>query len=429
MKTVVNKLENSMVEVKVTFEEKEWKEAQDKALNKLAATANLDGFRKGHAPKALIKARVGSKNIQNEAVDVILQESYSKIFLDNKVEPVGQPTAAVDKMTADVLEMTFKAPVAPEITLGEYKGLNVKKKQVRVSSKEVDERVENYRNEFAELVIKGEKDAIAENGDTVTIDFEGFKDGAPFEGGKSENYPLELGSGSFIPGFEEQVVGMKADEEKEINVTFPENYQAKDLAGAAVVFKVKVHEIKSKVLPEADDELAKDVNIEGVETLEDLKKHIKEEIKGQKEREAEDKFSEDIVDALIEKNPFEVPEAMIENEVQNIVSEINSNLKRQGLTLEMYQQMMGQTMDDLKESVKDQAEKRVKYQMIISEIVKAEDIQVSDEEVEKEIGDIAAYYGNSVEEVKKTLAGQEYRIKGDIAARKASTLVKENVSK
>ena len=222
---------------------------------------------------------------------------------------------------------------------------------------------------------------------------------------------------------------MKADEEKEINVTFPENYQAKDLAGAAVVFKVKVHEIKSKVLPEADDELAKDVNIEGVETLEDLKKHIKEEIKGQKEREAEDKFSEDIVDALIEKNPFEVPEAMIENEVQNIVSEINSNLKRQGLTLEMYQQMMGQTMDDLKESVKDQAEKRVKYQMIISEIVKAEDIQVSDEEVEKEIGDIAAYYGNSVEEVKKTLAGQEYRIKGDIAARKASTLVKENVSK
>lgn len=393
MKTEVKKLEKSQVEVKAVFDKEEWKAAQDKALDKVAASAQLDGFRKGHAPKGLIKAKIGAAALQSEAVDVILSDSYSKIFIDNGINPVGQPSVSIVKMTADELELSFTAPVAPEFKLGEYKGLDVKKKRVRVTEKEINEKLEQYQNEFAELVIKEGEDAVAENGDTVTIDFEGFKDGVAFEGGKGENYPLELGSGSFIPGFEDQVVGMKVGETKDINVKFPEEYQAKDLAGADATFKVTVHEIKSKVLPELDDELAKDVNIDGVEDLEALKKHIKEQLKSSKEAEAEEAFNEEIIDKLIENTPFEVPDAMVETEVQNIISEINANLQQQGLTLELYQQMTGQTMDQLKADVRDNAEKRVKYQLIVAEIVKAENIEVSDEELAEEIKNIATYYG------------------------------------
>ena len=429
MKTEVKKLEKSQVEVKAVFDKEEWKAAQDKALDKVAAKAQLDGFRKGHAPKNLIKARIGAAGLQSEAVEVILSDSYSKIFLDNGITPVGQPSVDIVKMTADELELSFTAPVAPEFKLGEYKGLDVKKKRVRVTEKEINERLEKYQNEFAELVIKEGEDAVAENGDTVTIDFEGFKDGVAFEGGKGENYPLELGSNSFIPGFEDQVVGMKVGETKDINVKFPEDYQAKDLAGADATFKVTVHEIKSKVLPELDDELAKDVNIDGVEDLEALKKHIKDELKASKEAEAEETFSEEIIDKLIENTPFEVPDAMVESEVQNIISEINANLQQQGLTLELYQQMTGQTMDQLKADVRENAEKRVKYQLIIAEIVKAENIEVSEEELAEEIKNIATYYGRDEEEVKKILAGQEDRIKEDVASRKAVDLVKENVAK
>jgi len=429
MKTEVKKLEKSQVEVKAVFDKEEWKAAQDKALDKVAASAQLDGFRKGHAPKGLIKAKIGAAALQSEAVDVILSDSYSKIFIDNGINPVGQPSVSIVKMTADELELSFTAPVAPEFKLGEYKGLDVKKKRVRVTEKEINEKLEQYQNEFAELVIKEGEDAVAENGDTVTIDFEGFKDGVAFEGGKGENYPLELGSGSFIPGFEDQVVGMKVGETKDINVKFPEEYQAKDLAGADATFKVTVHEIKSKVLPKLDDELAKDVNIDGVEDLEALKKHIKEQLKSSKEAEAEEAFNEEIIDKLIENTPFEVPDAMVETEVQNIISEINANLQQQGLTLELYQQMTGQTMDQLKADVRDNAEKRVKYQLIVAEIVKAENIEVSDEELAEEIKNIATYYGREEEEVKKIFAGQEDRIKEDVASRKAVDLVKENVAK
>ena len=390
MKTEVKKLEKSQVEVKAVFDKEEWKAAQDKALDKVAASAQLDGFRKGHAPKGLIKAKIGAAALQSEAVDVILSDSYSKIFIDNGINPVGQPSVSIVKMTADELELSFTAPVAPEFKLGEYKGLDVKKKRVRVTEKEINEKLEQYQNEFAELVIKEGEDAVAENGDTVTIDFEGFKD---------------------------------------INVKFPEEYQAKDLAGADATFKVTVHEIKSKVLPELDDELAKDVNIDGVEDLEALKKHIKEQLKSSKEAEAEEAFNEEIIDKLIENTPFEVPDAMVETEVQNIISEINANLQQQGLTLELYQQMTGQTMDQLKADVRDNAEKRVKYQLIVAEIVKAENIEVSDEELAEEIKNIATYYGREEEEVKKIFAGQEDRIKEDVASRKAVDLVKENVAK
>ena len=425
METVCNKLENCMVEVKVTFTTEEWKDAQDKALNKLAKNVKIDGFRQGKAPSKLVKARVGKGAILEEATDIILQKNYAGILLDNDVHPVGQPEVKIDELTEETLKVTVNAPVAPEVTLGQYKGLEVKKGQVKVTKKEIEAELKNYQNQFAELVIKEE--GTVENGDTAVIDFEGFKDGEAFEGGKGENYPLEIGSGSFIPGFEEQLVGMGIDEEKEINVTFPENYQAAELAGQAVVFKVKVHEIKSKVLPEIDDELAKDVNIDGIETLADLETYTKEQIKNRKQSEVESKFSDDIFNAVIENTPLEVPEVMVETEVQQMLREVEQNLSQQGLNMELFQQLTGKTMDDMKAEMREQAEKRVKFNLILAEIVKAENIEVSEEEVDEEIKEIATYYSREFDEVKKLFESQLGQIKSDLATRKAVQLIKDNV--
>ena len=421
METVCNKLENCMVEVKVTFTTEEWKAAQDKALNKLAKNVKIDGFRQGKAPAKLVKARVGKGAILEEATDIILQKNYAGILLDNDVHPVGQPEVKIDELTEETLKVTVNAPVAPEVTLGQYKGLEVKKGQVKVTKKEIEAELKNYQNQFAELVIKEE--GTVENGDTAVIDFEGFKDGEAFEGGKGENYPLEIGSGSFIPGFEEQLVGMGIDEEKEINVTFPENYQAAELAGQAVVFKVKVHEIKSKVLPEIDDELAKDVNIDGIETLADLETYTKEQIKNRKQSEVESKFSDDIFNAVIENTPLEVPEVMVETEVQQMLREVEQNLSQQGLNMELFQQLTGKTMDDMKAEMREQAEKRVKFNLILAEIVKAENIEVSEEEVDEEIKEIATYYSREFDEVKKLFESQLGQIKSDLATRKAVQLI------
>ncbi|MCI9093991.1 MAG: trigger factor [Coprobacillus sp.] len=425
METVCNKLENCEVEVKVTFSTEEWKDAQDKALTKLARNVKVDGFRQGKAPAKMVKARIGKAAILEEATDMILQKNYAGILLDNEVNPVGQPQVKVDELTEDVLKVTVIAPVAPEFELGEYKGLDIKKTTVRVTKKEIEEELKNYQNQFAELVLK--EDGVVENGDTAVIDFEGFKDGVAFEGGKGENHPLEIGSGSFIPGFEEQVIGMKVDEEKELNVTFPENYQAKDLAGQEVVFKVKVHEIKTKVLPEIDDELAKDVNIDGIETLADLETYTKEQIKNRKQTEVDNKFNDDIFKAVIENTPFNVPEVMIETETQNMLREVEQNISQQGLNMELFQQLTGKTTDDMKAEMRVQAEERVKFNLILSKIVKAENIEVSEDELNDEIKAIAEYYGREVDEVKQIFEGQLGQIENDLATRKAIQLIKDNI--
>lgn len=425
METVCNKLENCMMEVKVTFSTEEWKDAQKKALDKLAKNVKLDGFRQGKAPIQMVKAKIGKGTILEEATDILLQKSYAGILLDNDIQPVGQPQVKIDELTEEILQITVTAPVAPEVKLGQYKGLEVKKGSVKVTKKEIEAELENYQNQFAELLIKEE--GTVENGDTAVIDFEGFKDGVAFEGGKGENHPLEIGSGSFIPGFEDQVVGMKVGEEKEINVTFPEDYQAPDLAGQAVVFKVKVHEIKSKVLPAIDDELAKDVNIDGIETLADLETYTKEQIKNKKQSEVESKFSDDIFKAVIENTPLEVPEAMIETETDSMIKEVEQNLSQQGLNMELFQQLTGKSMDDVRAEMREQAENRVKFNLILAEVVKVENIEVSDEELDEELKEIATYYGREFDEVKTIFESQLGQIKSDLATRKAVQLIKDNV--
>lgn len=425
METVCNKLENCQVEIVATYEGDEWKNAQKKALNKLAKQVKIDGFREGHAPAKLVKARIGKGRILEDAVDVILQDCYDAIFTDNGIKPVDQPQANVEEMNEEVLKMKFTTTVAPEFELGQYKGLDVVKEIAEVTDEEIDSELKNYQEQFAELVIKEE--GTVENGDSVVIDYEGFKDDVPFDGGKAENYTLEIGSGSFIPGFEEQIIGMSNEEEKDLHLTFPEDYGAKDLAGQEVVFKVKVHEIKTKVLPEIDDELAKDINRDGIETLDDLKLYINEQIKNRKQSEFDQKFYEELRDALIEASPMDVPNVMVDKQLDSMLQEIEQSLSQQGMTLDMYAQFIGKTKEDLRADYREEAEKRVKYSLILDEVVKAENIEITDDDVDNYFDGISAYYGRDVDEMKKIFANNMDAVKADIASQKASELIENSV--
>ena len=427
MKINNKKLENAIVELTVAFDVEEWKETQKKALDKLAKKVKIDGFRPGKAPVAMVKARVSKASILEEATDLILQANYVKILDEAKVEPIAQPALSIDKVNKDELEVKILVPVKPEVELGEYKGLEVKKTRVTVTKKEIEEQLANYQSQFAELSVK--EDGKVAKGDTAVIDFEGFVDGVAFEGGKGENYPLEIGSGAFIPGFEDQLIGMGVDKEQEIKVTFPEDYGAADLAGKEAVFKVTVHEIKEKHLPEIDDELAKDVNIDGVETLDQLKDHIKANIKSRKENENEQKFMDDIYNALIENSKVESSEALLNQEQEMMLQEIEQNLQRQGLNFEVYEQFTGKNKDAIKEEIKPQAEQRVKINAILAAIVEEEKLVVSNEELEAELQKIADYYKKELDEVKKIFEGNMSRIENDILTRKAIDLVKDSLKK
>lgn len=373
----------------------------------------------------MVRARVSKASVLEEATDMILQTKFVEILTEANVEPVAQPALSVQKVDADELEVQILVPVKPQVELGEYKGLEVKKGRVTVTKKEIEEQLANYQTQFAELTVK-EGGKVAK-GDTAVIDFEGFVDGVAFEGGKGENYPLEIGSGSFIPGFEDQVIGMTVDKEQDIVVTFPEDYGAADLAGKEATFKVTVHEIKEKHLPEIDDELAKDVNIDGVETLDQLKDHIKANIKTRKESENENKFMDDLYKAIVASSKVEDSDALLEQEQGLMLQEIEQNLQRQGLNFEVYQQFTGKSKDDIKEDIKPQAEERVKLNAILAAIIEEEKLAVSDEELETELKTIAEYYQKELDEVKKIFEGNMSRIENDLLTRKAVDLVKDNL--
>lgn len=427
MKINNKKLENAIVELTVAFESEEWKENQKKALNKLSRNVKIDGFRQGKAPVAVVKARVGKGRILQEAADMILQANFAKILEEAKVEPIAQPALSIDKMDEAELAVKVLVPVEPEVELGEYKGLEVKKTRVTVTKKEIEEQLANYQSQFAELSVK--EDGKVAKGDTAVIDFEGFVDGVAFEGGKGENYPLEIGSGAFVPGFEDQLIGMTVDNEQEIKIKFPEDYGAVDLAGKDATFKVTVHEIKEKHLPEIDDELAKDVNIDGVETLDQLKDHIKANIKARKENENEQKFMNDIYQALIKNSKIETSEALVKQEQQMILKEIEQNLQSQGLNFDIYKQFTGKDVSDILEDIKPQAEERYKINAILKAIIKEEELVASEEELEAELQSIADYYKKELDEVKKVFEGNMSRVENDILTRKAIELVKDNLKK
>ncbi len=417
--------EKSTGELTAVIEGDTWKNAQKKAFNKLKRNINIPGFRKGQAPAALIKKHVPVQNILMDAVEEIANDVLSDSVKEHDLWLVARPTLSIDEINEEKVILKFICAVKPEVKLGEYKNLPIKKKTTRVTQKEIDAEVERLQERYADLVIKEE--GAVENGDTAVIDFEGFKDDVAFEGGKGEDYPLEIGSGSFIPGFEEQLVGMNKGETKDINVTFPENYGASDLAGQPAVFKVTVKEIKTKVLPEANDELVKEAKIKDVETLEDYRTHMKKTISERKEQENEEAFTNELLTKIVENAEVEIPDAMIDSETDQMVNEFKQRLSAQGFTLEQFASVTGQGEDSIRNEMRKDAEKKVNVRLVLDAIAEAEKIEISEEDIDKELQAIADQYGMPLEQVKQLISNDA--VSYDLRQRKALELIKETAGK
>ncbi|MDY4760865.1 trigger factor [Streptococcus thoraltensis] len=396
------------------------KPALDQAFNKVKKDLNAPGFRKGHMPRTIFNQRFGEEALYEDALNAILPEAYEAAVAELGLDVVAQPKVDVKSMEkGQDWEIVAEVVTKPEVKLGDYKDLEVSVDASKeVSEDEVTEKIERERKNLAELVIK--EDA-AENGDTVVIDFVGSVDGVEFDGGKGDNFSLELGSGQFIPGFEEQLVGSKAGDEVEVNVTFPEDYQAEDLAGKDAVFATTVHEVKAKEVPELDDELAKDID-EEVETLDELKAKYRKELEAAKEIAYDDAVEGAAIELAVENAEIvELPEEMVHDEVHRAMNEFMGNMQRQGISPDMYFQLTGTTQDDLHKQYEADADKRVKTNLVIEAIAKAEGFDASEEEVEKEIADLATEYNMDAEQVRSLLSPE--MLQHDIAMKKAIEVI------
>ena len=390
------------------------------AFNKVKGNLNVPGFRKGKVSRQVFNRMYGEEALYEDALNAVLPEAYEAAVKEAGIDPVAQPKIDVDSMEKGQ-DWVIKAEVTvkPEVKLGDYKELTVEKQDREVTEEDVDARIKREQEAQAELVIK--EDEAAENGDTVVIDFEGFLGEETFEGGKGENYSLELGSNSFIPGFEEQLVGTKAGDSKDVTVTFPEDYQAEDLAGKEAVFKVTVHEVKAKELPELDDEFAKDVD-DSVESLAELKEKYRAELTETKEKAAEDAKDEAAIRQAVENAEIvELPHSMVHDEVHRSMDEFLNNMQRQGISPEMYYQLTGSTEADLHTQFEGEAETRVKTNLVIEAIAKAEGLEATEEDIENEIKELSEAYNMPVDQIKRVLT--EDMLKHDITMKKAVELV------
>ncbi|MCC2928227.1 trigger factor [Bacillus sp. LBG-1-113] len=400
-----------------------FKTALDDAFKKVVKQVSIPGFRKGKIPRGLFEQRFGVEALYQDALDILLPVEYPKAVEEAGIEPVDRPEIDVEKIEkGESLIFTAKVTVKPEVKLGEYKGLGIEKDDTAVTDEDVQNELKALQERQAELVVKEE--GAVEEGNTVVLDFEGFVDGEAFEGGKAENYSLEVGSGSFIPGFEDQLVGLEAGAEKDVEVTFPEEYHAEDLAGKPAVFKVKIHEIKAKELPELDDEFAKDID-EEVETLAELTEKTKKSLEEAKENEADAKLREELVLKASENAEIDVPQAMIDTELDRMLKEFEQRLQMQGMNLELYTQFSGQDEAALKEQMKEDAAKRVKSNLTLEAIAKAENLEVTDEEVDAELSKMAEAYNMPVENIKQAI-GSTDAMKEDLKVRKAIDFLVEN---
>ncbi|AKI93002.1 trigger factor [Bacillus subtilis] len=400
-----------------------FKTALDDAFKKVVKQVSIPGFRKGKIPRGLFEQRFGVEALYQDALDILLPVEYPKAVEEAGIEPVDRPEIDVEKIEkGESLIFTAKVTVKPEVKLGEYKGLGIEKDDTTVTDEDVQNELKALQERQAELVVNEE--GAVEEGNTVVLDFEGFVDGEAFEGGKAENYSLEVGSGSFIPGFEDQLVGLEAGAEKDVEVTFPEEYHAEELAGKPAVFKVKIHEIKAKELPELNDEFAKDID-EEVETLAELTEKTKKRLEEAKENEADAKLREELVLKASENAEIDVPQAMVDTELDRMLKEFEQRLQMQGMNLELYTQFSGQDEAALKEQMKEDAEKRVKSNLTLEAIAKAENLEVSDEEVDAELTKMAEAYNMPVENIKQAI-GSTDAMKEDLKVRKAIDFLVEN---
>lgn len=417
--------EKSTGELVATVEGEDWKQAQKKAFNKIKKNINIPGFRKGQAPAALIKKQIPAQNILMDAVEAVANDVLSDGVEEHKLVLVDRPELRIDEINEEKVILKFICAVKPEVKLGDYKGLPIKKKATRVTQKDIDAEVERLQQRYADMVVKEEGNV--ESGDTAVIDFEGFKDGVAFYGGKAESYPLEIGSGAFIPGFEDQLIGMAKEETKDINVTFPEDYQVAELAGQPVVFKVTVHEIKTKVLPEANDELIKEAKIKDVETMEDYRAYVKKNLSERKDRENEENFTNELLEKVVANAEVEIPDAMIERETDEMVREITQRLSAQGFTLEQFAQVTGQDEEKIRAEVRQDAEKKVRVRLVLEAVAEAEQFEISDEEIDAELKAIADQYSMQIEQVRNLISHDA--VSYDLRQRKALELIKETAGK
>ena len=409
-------------EVNFKLEGKEWVELQNKAFEKLNKKANIDGFRPGKAPRDIFEKKYGKQEIILEAADEATNKEYKRLLGENKITPIIEPKVELIKCDSDTLEVKFTFITDPEVTLGEYTNLKVKKEKAKVTREEVDNSIKELLNEYAEVVVK---EGNVESGDIAIIDFAGYKDGVAFEGGTSENYSLTIGSNTFIPGFEDAVIGMAKGEEKDIELTFPEDYMQEDLKGQKVIFKVKVNEIKARKIPELNKEFFEDLNMEGITDKESLEKDIKEELTHRKEHELEHAYEDACLDKAANNMKIEILPELIDDEAHHMYHEFMDRMKRQGIPEELYLKYTNSTEEDLIEKMKDEAKKRIQYRYLLREIIKKENIKITDKEAKEKIKEIAKQYNVTEEEILKEVGTLE-AMKMDLAFQKAVELVKAN---
>lgn len=421
-KWTLNEHSEGVLEVVVDGEA--WENAQKKAFNDFKKNVSIKGFRTGKVPEALLKKQISKEAIYDRAVEGVANEALVEAVKEHNLELVARPTLDYKDASDESVTLVINCVVSPEVTLGEYKGLDIHKDEVNVTDEDVEAELSKVQDRFADWVLR-EEGQPAEDGDQVTIDFVGKKDGEPFEGGSGENYPLELGSNTFIPGFEEQLVGVKTDDVKDVTVTFPEDYQAADLAGKEAVFTVTVHDIKYKDRPEVNDELIAQLKRDGVETVEKFKEVTKEDLTKERERAADEKFTNDLMETISDNATVEIPAVMIENEVDNLYRDFTNRMQQSGFTAEQYFSATGQTEADLKATMRPDAQRRVKGSLVLDAVIKAENIEISDEDVEKEYTEMSTLYNMDVEQIKKLLPAEN--IKDDLAQQKALELIKSSV--
>ncbi len=425
MSVQVENLEKNMAKLTIEVSEDKLEEALQKAYLKQKNKISLPGFRKGKVPRNMIEKMYGPEIFFEDAANMLIQENYGAAVDESGADIVSRPSIDVTQIEkGKPFIFTAEVAVRPEVKLGKYMGVTVTKIDTTVTDEEVDEAVEKERNNNARTITV--EDRAIENGDTAVIDFEGFVDGVPFEGGKGENHSLEIGSHSFIDTFEDQLIGKNTGDEVEVNVTFPEEYHAVDLAGKPAMFKVKIHEIKAKELPELDDEFAQDVS--EFDTLAEYKENLKKNISERKEAEARRTKEDEAIRKIVEKSSMEIPDAMIDTQVETMIEEFAQRIAQQGLSFEQYMQFSGMTMDKMKDQVRPEAVSRIESSLVLEQIAKDENIEVSDADVDAEIDKMASMYGMEADKIKEYMGDAEKEsMKKDLAIQKAVDLIMDNI--
>ena len=425
MSVQVEKLEKNMAKLTVEVPAEEVEKALQAAYMKEKNKISIPGFRKGKVPRAMIEKMYGAAVFYEEAANILIQDNYAAAMEESKEDIVSRPTIDIVQIeSGKPFIFTAEVAVRPEVTLGKYKGVQVTKIDTTVTDEEVEAALEKEQQKNSRTVTVTDRPVA--NGDTAVIDFEGFVDGIAFEGGKGENHPLEIGSHSFIDTFEDQLVGKNTGDEVEVNVTFPKEYHAEDLAGKPAVFKVKINEIKAKELPELNDEFASEVS--EFDTLAEYKEDLRKHLEVEKENEAKRTKEDEAIKKIIDKSTMEIPEAMIETQCENMINEFAQRIAQSGLSMEQYMQFSGMTIDGLKEQVRPEAETRIKSSLVLEQIAKEENIEVSEDEINAEVEKMAAQYGMEADKLKEYLGDAEKEsIKRDLSVTKAVDLIMENV--